>query len=183
MQSLLLASGILIGINLITIHLFIYIFICVVCVRVCACVVVGVGGVDRGGAWWRRRGCSVSDVNADGAAEDGAEAVLFHIAVSHLWNFPSHYLGFPFNLHPDCGFFFFSPFPVNFAADICAPVHFTHLSFNATPGFVCLVSGRNENLVKKASAKNTFSARLQPDTPSAGLSCHCYNQYGWRQSR
>lgn len=65
--------------------------------------------VDRGGAWWRRRGCSVAYVNADGAAaEDGAGTLLSHIAVRHLWNIPLTIKDLPL-IYTQTGAFF-SPF-------------------------------------------------------------------------
>lgn len=95
---------------------------------VCRC-----GGVaTRGGAWWRRRGCSVANVNADGAAEDGAGGRSAAASLSHrgLTPLKYHLLHFSRDLcliYTQTSFpFLFSPLSIHFTADIFAHLSVTH---------------------------------------------------------
>lgn len=146
---------------------------------VCRC-----GGViNRGGAWWRLRGCSVANVNADGAAEDGAGETL-PTSLAPRPDASTSLLQLrtavrstrrPFFLH----------LPVNFATDIKQRVYFTYLSVSETRRLRLTVCQRRERrrFSRSKITADFFSVRFQPNAPSVGLPCHPFKRYGWRQSR
>lgn len=158
---------------------------CIVCVCLCG------GVVGRGGAWWRRPVCSVANVNADGAAEDGAEGEAVFLDASET-SLPQLRSSIFISSHsaPRCFplvFFSLPPLSIHITADISAQESDSPIRLTARTHR--LVSGEREQTITVEKQKSSARRRhpspsgLEPDTPTAGLSCHSCTRHGRRQSR